>query len=191
MNYFKEGNQVSKKTIYFGIVALVTSVLMTTLAANITINENNRIEFGQGVYVVEACSGWIRITLSSGETVDGISPITGFIIDGLDPIQCASTNIRFKAYEASEDPLGGQLDLYLSNDGESETRINEFTISVDELGNTQLVDNEGTPISNDNPYITLYEDELDEIMTFYVDFSNPLANVNQLTAITVETGPNL
>ena len=191
MNYFKEGNQVSKKTIYFGIVALFTSVLMTTLAANITINENNRIEFGQGVYVVEACSGWIRITLSSGETVDGISPITGFIIDGLDPIQCASTNIRFKAYEASEDPLGGQLDLYLSNDGESETRINEFTISVDELGNTQLVDNEGTPISNDNPYITLYEDELDEIMTFYVDFSNPLANVNQLTAITVETGPNL
>ena len=93
--------------------------------------------------------------------------------------------------KASEDPLGGQLDLYLSNDGESETRINEFTISVDELGNTQLVDNEGTPISNDNPYITLYEDELDEIMTFYVDFSNPLANVNQLTAITVETGPNL
>jgi len=191
MNYFKEGNQASKKSIYFGIVALFTSVLMTTFAANITINENNRIEFGQGVYVVEACSGWIRITLSSGETVDGISPITGFIIDGLDPIQCASTNIRFKAYEASEDPLGGQLDLYLSNDGESETRINEFTISVDELGNTQLVDNEGTPISNDNPYITLYEDELDEIMTFYVDFSNPLANVNQLTAITVETGPNL
>jgi len=191
MNYFKEGNQASKKSIYFGIVALFSSILMTTLAANITINENNRIEFGQGVYVVEACSGWIRITLSSGETVDGISPITGFIIDGLDPIQCASTNIRFKAYEASEDPLGGQLDLYLSNDGENETRINEFTISVDELGNTQLVDNEGTPISNDNPYITLYEDELDEIMTFYVDFSNPLANVNQLTAITVETGPNL
>jgi len=191
MNYFKEGNQASKKSIYFGIVALFSSILMTTLAANITINENNRIEFGQGVYVVEACSGWIRITLSSGETVDGISPITGFIIDGLDPIQCALTNIRFKAYEASEDPLGGQLDLYLSHDGENETRINEFTISVDELGNTQLVDNEGTPISNDYPYITLYEDELDEIMTFYVDFSNPLANVNQLTAITVETGPNL
>ena len=51
----------SKKKLAIGLVILVLTV-GTTLARPFTINTNNRVTFGQGLYQIRACDGWIKIS---------------------------------------------------------------------------------------------------------------------------------
>ena len=99
MSYYEEDTRKKSLPLFIGIFLIVLSALGATFAANISINGSNKIEFGQGVYVVEACNGWIQISLSYGETNGaGDSYITSFVINGLDTRACTSTNITFKAF---------------------------------------------------------------------------------------------
>jgi len=188
MNYFRRSYESRKLLILGGLFSFFVSVIMATFAANITINTNNRIEFGQGVYIVQACNSWIRISLSYGSTegnLEGKSLITSFIIDGLDTEQCKSSNIEFKAFSES-----GQLDLFESEGGpESESRAvhNIITLKIDDEEEVTLVDELGSPFVSDLVFLST---DL-TTKTYFVDFENPLAYVADLTSITVETGPNV
>ena len=194
MSYYEEDTRRKSVPLFLGIFLVLLSAIGATFAANISINGSNKIEFGQGVYVVEACNGWIQISLSYGETNgEGDSYITSFVINGLDTRMCTSTNIEFKAYDLSEDPASGQLNLYNIYDPEDvneETPIpvNQFTLRIDEQENVTLVDSEGSEIADEDPFISL--DIEDATKTYIVGFTNPLATVAQLARITVESGPN-
>lgn len=190
MSYYEEDTRRKSAPLFIGIFLVLLSALGATFAANISINGSNKIEFGQGVYVVEACNGWIQVTLGYGspDPVTGDSNITDFVINGLDTRSCTSTNIDFKAYDSSS-----QLDLYntyASEDLNEETPIpvNLFTLRIDEQEQISLVDSEGTTISTQDPYISLTIE--DDTKTYIVAFTYPLATVAQLANITVESGPN-
>jgi len=42
----------------------------TTLATTLTININNRVTFGQGIYQIRACDGWIKISFEKTDTAN-------------------------------------------------------------------------------------------------------------------------
>jgi hypothetical protein len=190
VSYYEEDTRRKSAPLFIGIFLVLLSALGATFAANISINGSNKIEFGQGVYVVEACNGWIQITLGYGspDPVTGDSNITDFVINGLDTRSCTSTNIDFKAYDSST-----QLNLYntyASDDLNEVTPIavNLFTLRIDEQEQISLVDSQGTTISTQDPYISLTIE--DATKTYVVAFTYPLATVAQLANITVESGPN-
>jgi hypothetical protein len=190
VSYYEEDTRRKSAPLFIGIFLVLLSALGATFAANISINGSNKIEFGQGVYVVEACNGWIQVTLGYGspDPVTGDSNITDFVINGLDTRSCTSTNIDFKAYDSST-----QLNLYntyASDDLNEETPIpvNLFTLRIDEQEQISLVDSEGTTISTEDPYISLTIEG--DTKTYIVAFTYPLATVAQLANITVESGPN-
>lgn len=194
MSYYEEDTRKKSAPLFIGVFLVLLSAIGATFAANISINGSNKIEFGQGVYVVEACNGWIQISLSYGSPNEvGDSYITSFVINGLDTRACTSTNITFKAFTLSEDPAAGQLDLYstFAPQDVSESSpipVDQFTLRINEQESLSLVDSEGSTIATNDPYISLDTDEATR--TYVVGFTNPLATVAQLARITVESGPN-
>ena len=194
MSYYEEDTRKKSLPLFIGIFLVFLSAITATFAANITINGSNRVEFGQAVYVVEACNGWIQITLGNGD--EDNSPgawrlITSFVINGLDTRSCGSTNITFKAYGGTDT----QLDLYdiqTREDGWVEpgtpVPVNQFTLRIDDQEAVSLVDADGTTIALDDPYISLDID--DASRTYVVGFTYPLAEVEEITRMTVESGPN-
>lgn len=87
-----------------GITLLVASV-SASLAATITLNTNNAIEFGQRIVRLEACDRWLQIVPRSGagEENDYVKFID---IEGLDSNKCKNVNIDFSFFSSgSESPL--------------------------------------------------------------------------------------
>jgi hypothetical protein len=189
VSYYEEDTRKKSVPLFIGIFLVVLSAISATFAANITINGSNRVEFGQAVYVVEACNGWIQISLGYGETTDGLSNITSFVINGLDTRSCGSTNITFKAYGGEN-----QLDLYDIQSREDGVEpgaavpVDQFTLRIDDQEAVSLVDADGTTIATDDPYISLDIDNASR--TYVVGFTYPLATVEEITRMTVESGPN-
>ena len=198
-----------------GMIFLALAALGSVAAANITINNGSRFEFGQNVYKVQACSGWVSISLSYGEgDVDGpregSSRITGMDFSGIDPSKCLSTNLTFKILGSD----GVPLDLYSNDYDGTSYPANEITLSVDQYENVTLVDSEGSAITDGvmgdncgadyigNDFIWLgnqrdnwwYCDYRDPNAgwtgEYFVYFDYPLAYMSDLDRITVETGAN-
>jgi hypothetical protein len=94
-----------------GAGIILTACLGSALAANIAIgNSENTTEFGQGEFTLMACDSWIQLDLVSGPTgqfgaPSGLSALTGITIQGLDAIQCKSTQFRIQAMGDSLNPL--------------------------------------------------------------------------------------
>jgi len=191
VSYYEEDTRKKSVPLFLGIFLVFLSAISATFAANITINNSNRVEFGQAVYVVEACNGWIQISLGYGEYYQSVdsSYITSFVINGLDTRSCGSTNITFKAY-------GGNTPLPLYNtyavDADAPVppppSINFFTLRIDGQEAVSLVDSEGTTIATNDPYISLDID--DATRTYVVSFTYPRATVREITRMTVESGSN-
>lgn len=100
---------------FFGVFLLFASILTSVVAANVTVNTNNRVEFGQGVYRVGACDSFINITAER----DGTN-ITQLIIDGLDIQKCANVYMRIKLLGSG----GSPINLY----EESDTAVNRVML---------------------------------------------------------------
>jgi hypothetical protein len=173
-----------------GIGLLILAAISSTLAANISINGSNRVEFSQGVYTVRACNDWIQIEVSYGETVDGLSPITGFVFRGINPFQCSSTTLTFKVFEdlATEPATQRQLNLYATESDGTSGPVNEIRLAIDSTGTIFLVDPESTPIDEESAYVSSSLNQ--STRDFTVGFSYPLAWMEDLDNITVESGPN-
>ena len=185
MSYYEENTRKKSLPLFIGIFLVFLSAISATFAANITINGSNRVEFGQAVYVVEACNGWIQISLGYGETEDGFSYITSFVINGLDTRSCGSTNITFKAYSGES-----QMDLYKASEptDQNQITVNQFTLRIDAQEAVSLVDSQGSTIATNDPYISLDSD--DATRTYVVGFTYPRAKVADITRMTVESGSN-
>ena len=78
------------------------SLLGATFAANITINGDNRIEFGQGIYQITSCDQFINVKLKSSNAFsDGLSRVGSIELSGLDVARCAGTSLRLRMYDSS------------------------------------------------------------------------------------------
>ena len=217
MSYFSTPEKKSFP-LKVGVIFLALAALGSVAAANVTINNGARFEFGQTVYKVQACSGWVSIAPSYGAgdlngVREGSSRITGITFSGIDPSKCLSTNLTFKIIgsDQSQTPILSPevLDLY-SNDYDGVSNpANEVVLSVDEYGNVYLLDSDGSYIADGgignecidnrigNDFIWLENDpdygwacSSDWTGEFFVYFEYPLAYMSDLHSVTVETGAN-
>ncbi len=96
-----------------GAALVFFSLISSVVAATVTINTNNRVEFGQGLYRVAACDSFISVSAESNGT-----NMTQVIIDGFDIRNCPDTYIRLKFFGSGSAPLN----LY-SDSGVAVSRI--------------------------------------------------------------------
>ena len=172
-----------------GIALLLLAAISSTLAANISVNQNDRMEFSQGVYTVRACNDWIQIEILYGATEYGFSPITGFVFRGINPFQCSSTTLTFKVFEDLDygPATQRQLDLYETNPDGTSDPVNEILLVINESGLITLADPDSTPM-DESPFVSSNLDQ--STLDFTVGFTYPLAYMEDLDNITVESGPN-
>ena len=217
MSYFSTPEKKSFP-LKVGVIFLSLAALGSVAAANITINDDARFEFGQTVYKVQACSGWVSIEPSYGEgdldgARQGSSRITGITFSGIDPTKCLSTNLTFKILgsDQSQTPVlpPDVLNLYSNDYDQVSNPANEVVLSVDENGNVYLLDSEGSYIADNgignecvdgwvgNDFIWLENDlangwacDYGWTGEFFVYFEYPLAYMSDLHSVTVETGAN-
>jgi hypothetical protein len=98
------------KFIFILILALVTGG--TTIATRISLNSNSSqgIEFGQGLFRVAACDGFLSIALyPTPANYNGLSRVQAVELVGLNPEQCAGKLLRLKFFGSS----GNLLNLYV------------------------------------------------------------------------------
>ena len=78
-----------------------------TFAARITINTNNQVEFGQGIYQIKACDQYVALEfVSTSAYANGFSRVGAIVFKGLDVQKCKGTAMRLRLYKSgSNTPL--------------------------------------------------------------------------------------
>jgi len=85
-----------KGLIFIGVGLLIASI-SATLSATVTINTDNRVEFGQGIKYIDACDDWVEIIPRTGAGVEN-DYVKYIDIKGLDTTRCKSVNIEISMF---------------------------------------------------------------------------------------------
>jgi hypothetical protein len=188
------------------LAALLLSLVGSTFAANIVINGNNELEFGQGIYQIKACDQFIGIELKATSTIDGSSRVGNIIFKGLDISKCKGTALRLRLYETKN---GTPLELYgqfessvttsLSPRGDTVILVIERTLTdsngcISDAGGDPSYDPDLVNIINNVGVNKCYLDAKRQSLSytpasgiFNVKFFGPLASVESVTAVTLES----
>jgi hypothetical protein len=103
---------VWRSPMFFFALILVLVLGGTTIATRISLNSNSGqgIEFGQGLFRVAACDGFLSIALyPTPANYNGLSRVQAVELVGLNPEQCAGKLLRLKFFGNS----GNLLNLYV------------------------------------------------------------------------------
>ena len=84
------------------LVLLTVSWAASTLAGTITLNSNNRIEFGQGVYNLKACDSFVGINLRSGSGAN-LDKVRFLDLSGFDKTKCKNKFFTIKLQQNGND----------------------------------------------------------------------------------------
>jgi hypothetical protein len=179
----------SKKKLAIGLVILVLTV-GTTLARPFTINTNNRVTFGQGLYQIRACDGWIKISFEKTDTANGVmdggsrvQAVSSVNIDSFNSLACKNTNFKIKLFKTG---VATALNLYTQ---ENSTPSNQVWLSVDNSGVVTILDTSGTNLGEfGDSAVGLGMDTETGRYTIY--FFTPLQPASNVNSYTVESGPN-
>jgi len=179
----------SRKKIIIGL-ALIIATLGTTLASTFTINSNNRVTFGQGIYQIRACDGWIKISFEKTDTASGVmdngqrvQAVSAVNIDSFNSNSCKNTNFKIKLFKTG---VSTALNLYTQEDS---TASNQVWLSVDNSGLVTLLDTSGINLGEfGDSAVGLGMDSTTGRYTIY--FFNPLQPASNVNSYTVESGPN-
>ena len=200
---FDRPNRRTRLQRNLGIFAVVLGLLGTTFAANITLNDGLRKEFGQGIFQIKACDQWVGIGLTAGSGSQN-SYVKNLKLYGFDPRLCVGRVFRVKLFETGNT---NPLNLYLD-----ESSTAGFTDTSTSLA---LLDT-STAYSSSYPVYsgyTAYESWASDAVTInnkwgknigwgnsnlYIDytlntgvytivFTTPLAVVSQVTSVTIES----
>ena len=119
-----------------GLGMLAMSVVGFTVAANITIGNGNRLEFGQGLYQITSCDQWVGIKLNpSAASYSGQSRVANVNISGLDALNCRGTNFKIQLLDSSSTILplftdaSGNVDRLLLNISTDVTKTRANAVS--------------------------------------------------------------
>jgi hypothetical protein len=182
-------SSLSRKKLSIGLALLVITV-GTTLATTLTINTNNRVTFGQGLYQIRACDGWIKISFEKTDTANGVmdggsrvQAVSAVNIDSFNSLACKNTNFKIKLFKTG---VPTALFLYTQ---ENSTDSNQVWLSVDNSGVVTLLDTSGTNLGEfGDSAVGLGIDSDTGRYTIY--FFNPLQPASNVNSYTVESGPN-
>lgn len=178
----------------FGLLAL--SVLGVTLAANITIGNGNRLEFGQGLYQITSCDQWIGIKLNpSAASYSGQSRVANINLSGFDALNCRGKDIKIQLLATSSAILplfsdaSGLVDRLLLNVSSdlSRTRANAvgFYNGYGALVTSSLSGSNGYAYDS---YQYLSYNSSSGVYT--VVFNYPQATMSAVNSLTVQSASN-
>jgi hypothetical protein len=182
-------SSLSRKKLLIGL-ALVIATIGTTLATTLTINTSNRVTFGQGLYQIKACDGWIKISFEKTDTAGGVmengsmvQAVSAVNVDSFNSLACKNTNFKIKLFKTG---VATALNLYTQ---ENSTASNQVWLSVDNSGVVTLLDTTGTNLGEfGDTAVGLGMDSETGRYTIY--FFTPLQPASNVNSYTVESGPN-
>ena len=179
-----------KIALYFSIL-LAIAYLASSLAANITLNGSNRIEFGQGVYNLKACDDFVRVNLSYTAYDSGSNSylLNQIQLSGFDTSKCKSKYFAIKLTGTS-----GALDIIHYPSVNPTTVANKIVIHVDENAVAHLVYTY-TPASPDTGSIggdiPVAGDQFQKITyssgIYTIDLLHPYLQTNVVTGTTFQS----
>ena len=183
------------------LVAVILSLVGTTFAVNVTINGNNRVEFGQGVYRITSCDQFISVALkSSSAFADGLSRVGSIELSGLDVARCANTSIRLRLYDASNPaPMDLFNNIAYTSRGTSYpccTETGTAVVMVIAAGATQGTAAQSVTLISPSGKNIGYGDRHESIRyesttaVFTVSFASPLAIMRDVAKTTLESAAN-
>ena len=173
-----ERPQISKRKVlalFFVFLAIAWGA--STLAGTITINANDRVEFGQGTYNLKACDSFVRLDPRSG-TGANLDKVQYLDLSGFDKKKCKNKYfaIRFQ---------NNGTNLALFSNGSK-----RIVLHVDNSNepNVSLVYTYGETPGSDIPATG---DGLQKITyssgVYTVEFLNPIVTVSSVTRTTFES----
>ena len=182
-------SSLSRKKFLIGL-AIVIMTVGTTLATTLTININNRVTFGQGIYQIRACDGWIKISFEKTDTASGVmdngtrvQAVSAVNIDSFNSLACKNTNFKIKLFKSG---VSTALNVYTQ---ENSTPSNQVWLSVDNSGLVTLLDTSGADLGEfGDSAVGLGMDSDTGRYTIYL--FTPLQPAPNVNSYTVESGPN-
>lgn len=173
-----------RQLIWVAVIALIG----TTLAARVTINGNNKFEYGQGVYRITACDQWVGISFApTAAWGDGYSRIGNVTFQGLDVAQCPKTSIRLQLFEAgSSQPMKLFTNLAGTDTGTAVTLVIANGATTATAGDdVTLLNPGGVNIGYGDPSQNIEYDANTAIFT--VSFTKPIAKMSLFKSLTIES----
>jgi len=162
----------SRLLIFIVVVGLISMYLIkTTLAANISINSGNTVEFGQGTQLTTACSGSTKLSVSPISNFVNSSGSGAFYLQGISvsniPSACNGFDLTLNAYASS-----GNSALALFNTSSTDVVVYQnsdtFTAGYGSSGMTV------TPSPG----------------AFTVNFATPVAATAAAVKVSIQSGPH-
>lgn len=162
------------------IIALILSIIGYTLAANISLNSGQNVEFGQGVTQASACDDEITVTPqaefinSSGDNNFKFSSIQ---ISGIDSTSdnCDGKDFIIKAYDSA----GNLLDIFSDNESDYNS------LRIWDVGGSFILISQGS-VSSELESNEANSEDLTST-SFSINFENPIAAAEDVYRITVES----
>jgi hypothetical protein len=188
----------SSRGFRFILGLLLISLVGTTFAVNVTINGNNRVEFGQGVYRITSCDQFVNVALKSSSAFeDGLSRVGSIELSGLDVARCANTSIRLRLYDASNPaPMNIFNNIAYSSRGTNYpccTETGTSVVMVVAANATQATAAQSVTLISPSGRSIGYGDRHESIRyesttaIFTVTFSSPLAIMRDVEKTTLES----
>lgn len=179
----REKNKIRKQPLLIGLLLVLLGSLVSTFAANLTLNRGGPVQFAQGVYKIDACQSYISIYLNPQYTNpgDGNAPTPGtyvgqIIINSLDTDSCANTRLGIKLFGGA-----GPLAIYEGADGNP---IYELTLNIDDSDNVTI------PLQSPEDADSIDQPIFDnENGSWTVNILKRLALTLDVTGLTLESGP--
>lgn len=185
-----QDNQRNRGLLSGRLVIIIASLFLisTTFAINITINGNNRMEYGQGIYRIQACDQYVALEFKSTSVYpNGYSRVGNIVFKGLDVGKCKGTAMRLKLYQTGNQTA---LDLYTNAAGTETGTSVIMVISKTATGPTfaddvTLINNKGVNIG--------YGDSMQAIDfdaatgNFIISYAYPLAEMRYVNSVTLES----
>ena len=93
----------------FGTILIIFALVGSVLAQTITLNLNDRVEFGQGIVTLKACDSFVSLTLNptsatysgtlaNGQAYVNLSRVRGIKFTGLNTNSCAGKKIKIQLF---------------------------------------------------------------------------------------------
>ena len=183
------------------LLAVIISLIGTTFAINVTINGNNQVEFGQGVYRITSCDQFMNVNLKSSNAFDdGLSRVGSIELSGVDVARCANTSVRLRLYDSSNpSPMNLFNNIAYTSRGTTYpccTETGTAVIMVIAANATQATAAQSVTLISPSGKNIGYGDRHESIRyesttaVFTVTFSSPLAIMRDVAKTTLESAAN-
>ena len=197
----EKAGRFSSRSFRWTLLAVIISLIGTTFAINVTINGNNKVEFGQGVYRITSCDQFMNVNLKSSNAFDdGLSRVGSIELSGVDVARCANTSVRLRLYDSSNpSPMNLFNNIAYTSRGTSYpccTETGTAVIMVIAANATQATAAQSVTLISPSGKNIGYGDRHESIRyesttaVFTVTFASPLAIMRDVAKTTLESAAN-